>query len=179
MRKLLVAIVPVVLAVLIAGCSSTPAAKPHRKHAGTGLAHTGQLGATLDLTTKAGRIFAVTLSKVIDPAQGANGATPKAGKRFIGAVFTVRNDATAAINPDAATNVILIGSDGAIYTAADKTLSSCAAFPTGHFKLNPGSTTNGCVAFQVPTAVTVSQVQFLPTGGTAGDYGQWEPITAS
>jgi hypothetical protein len=170
MRKFVIA-VPVALAVLIAGCSSSPSAA--KRHAGTGLAHSGHVGDTLNLTNKAGRLFTVTLSKVIDPAQGAPGIVPKTGKRFVGVVFTIHNSASQSISPNVITDTIVIGSSGKLYPANGKMLSSCAAFAHQQFKLEPGSSASGCVTFQIPTAVTVSQVQFLPTGGTANDYGQW------
>ena len=53
------------------------------------------------------------------------------------------------------------------------TLSDCTVFPRGHVSVAPGSSATGCVAFEIPTAATITEVQFLPTAGTAGNYGEW------
>ncbi len=172
MRKTLTMALIGGLAVLTAACSSTQTevTRPAGAPAGT-VAHVGD---TLDLKTGAGRVFSITLTKVIDPAQTAGQKQPKAGKRFVAVQFTVSNSSSHALDADANTDVNIIGATGHMYTAAGGvSLSSCSTFPSGLIQLAPGKSKTGCVPFQFRTTVVVSKVQFYPAAGNASDYGTW------
>jgi hypothetical protein len=172
-RYLAAAAVPVLTALLVAGCSSSSPPKVHKPTVGTGVAHTGSVGASIKVTTKTGRDLQVTLTSVIDPATGAKGATPKAGERFVGAELTIDNVSSASTSPDARTDLVAIGSDFKPFVPLHTPITECPPFTTGHFKLSSGMSATGCVTFEVPTGVIVEKVEFLPTGGTAGDYAEW------
>jgi hypothetical protein len=116
----------------------------------------------------------VTLTKVIDPATGGDQYTvPDTGKRFVAAVFTIKDTATQAGTGDANSNATLIGSDNQDYTADFDSVSECTNFSDGEFQLGPGESTTGCVVFQVPTAVTVAKVQWSPQSGFSGSFAEW------
>src|SRR5260221_5243746 len=52
---------------------------------------TGPVGTVYQVTDDSGNKMTVTLARVIDPAQGADQyTTPDNGKRFVGAVFTLK-----------------------------------------------------------------------------------------
>jgi len=67
----------------------------------------------------------------------------------------------------------LIGSDGQTYTADFDTLAGCTNFAHGQYQLGTGESSTGCVAFQVPTGVTVAKVKYSPNSGFSGDFGEW------
>ena len=96
----------------------------------------------------------VTLTKVIDPAQGADQyTTPNNGFRFVGAVFTL-SGVSGTFSDDANTDATLVGSNGQSYTADFK------VDRRGHQLQQDASTTSppACTqwarsTFQVPTGV--------------------------
>jgi len=109
----------------------------------------------------------VTLVKVIDPAQGTNQFfTPRAGNRFVGAEFVIK--AVRSASDDANSDAVLIGSNNQTYTPDFYSIAGCTNFNEGSFTLAPGQSTTGCVTFQVPSGVTVKQVEFGTQGGTVG-----------
>ena len=174
MRRLMVIAVPVAIAALLAGCSSSsPKAAPKPPGLGKGVVHQAHVGASLDLTTKTGRQFSVTLSTITDPAQGAGSAHPSTMTRFVAVNLTIDNTSGQSINPAAVRDTIAVGSGGQVYADSNVKLADCTVFARGHVNIGAGSSATGCVAFEIPTAVTITEVQFLPTAGTAGNYGEW------
>jgi hypothetical protein len=117
----------------------------------------------------------VTLNQVIDPATGSDQFTnPDAGKRFVGVGVTIVNTGSSTINDDANSTVSVQGSDNQTYTADFSGISGCTNFNSGSYTLAPGASVTGCVTFQVPTGVSVSKVQFQPTGFSGGVTGEWK-----
>jgi ABC-type Fe3+-hydroxamate transport system substrate-binding protein len=130
---------------------------------------TAHVGATLTLTDEQ-----VTLTKVIDPATGADQYTvPDTGKRFVATVFTIKNTASQAGQGDANSNTSVIGSDNQGYSPDFSNVSECTNFNDGSFELGPGESVSGCVVFQLPTGVTVAKVQWSPSSGFSGDFAEW------
>lgn len=135
-------------------------------------ATTAHVGSTLAIGGSKG--LAVTLSQVIDPANGADQfTTPDAGKRFIAVNLTIVNKGTAAYSDDANNNVTLIGSDNQSYTSDFDSVSECTNFNDGSYTLAAGESTTGCVVFEVPDAVTTSKVQFQTISGFSNSTGEW------
>lgn len=169
---------------VVAACSATPTEVNHSagtsatssagatKHTTTtaGAAH---VGATLTLKDSSGAAYTVQLVRMIDPAQGADSfSTPDAGKRFVGAVFTITAGTTAG-SGDANNDASLIGSDNQTYSPDFDSLAGCTNFDNGQFQIGAHESSTGCVAFQVPTGVTVAKVQWTPSSGLANDFGEW------
>jgi hypothetical protein len=175
MRRLVALAVPIALAALVAGCSSSPAkAKIKPPSLGKGVAHVGHVGATLDLKTQKGNLFSVTLTKIVDPAQYTGTAATVAAERFVGLSFTIDNTSGSAITPDAVKDAVVVVEGGQIYSDVNFTLSDCPALPRGHLNIAPGSSSTGCVAFEIPMTASITEVQFEPAAGGAGNYGEWQ-----
>jgi hypothetical protein len=113
--------------------------------------------------------------KIIDPAQGADQfTTPDVGKRFVGAVFTIK--ANAAYDDDANSDATITGGDGQTYTADFSDIAGYTNFNSGEVKLAAGESSTGVVVFQVPNGVSVANVKYDVSGGFAsGSVPTWTP----
>ena len=154
-RSTNIAALAVALAVLaIAGCGTmtkTPAP------AGTGpaaLASTkavpspsnslsGPVGTVYTVTGQSGGKMSVTLTKVIDPAPGADQFnTAGNGNRFVGAVFTITG-ISGTLSDDANNDATLIGSNGQTYSADFDSIAGYTNFNNGEYNVSakyPGPT---------------------------------------
>jgi len=131
------------------------------------------IGSYFDVKDAAGNTYRVTLDKIIDPAQGADEfTTPDAGKRFVGAVFTIKAISGSPQDEDANSDAVLVGSDGQSYTADFSSISGYTNFSNGQIQVAQGESSTGSVTFQVPTGVKVAKVQWTP-GGILGSAVQW------
>jgi Domain of unknown function (DUF4352) len=156
----------------IATAAATSAAKARTSAA----AHTAAavVGSSFHVSDGSGDSYRVTLSSVIDPAQGADQfSTPDKGKRFVGTVFTITALTGSPQNEDANSDAALIGSDGQTYTADFNSIAGYTNFNNGTINVAQGDTAKGAVTFQVPDGVKVAQVQWTPGGGF-GSTVQWE-----
>lgn len=145
--------------------SPSAVAAPSTTKAKAAAAH---VGATLNL-----RNLSVTLTKVIDPAQGADQfTTPDPGKRFVATEFTITNNSSTGYSNDANSNATLIGTDNQSYTPDFNSVSECTNFNGGVYTLASGESSTGCVVFQVPTGVSPAKVQFSSSilGNNAGEW---------
>jgi Domain of unknown function (DUF4352) len=132
------------------------------------------VGSSFQVSDGSGDSYRVTLSKVIDPAQGTDQFnTPDNGKRFVGTVFTITALSGSPQNEDANSDAALIGSDGQTYTADFDSIAGYTNFDNGTINVAQGDTVVGAVTFQVPDGVKVAQVQWTPGGGF-GSTVQWE-----
>ena len=79
----------------------------------------------------------VTLTKAIDPAQGADQyTTPNNGFRFVGAVFTL-SGVSGTFSDDANSDATLVGSNGQSYTADFRSIAGVTNFNSGLYNLTP------------------------------------------
>jgi hypothetical protein len=68
---------------------------------------------------------------------------------------------------------VLVETDGRTLAPSKVSFAPiCANFPS-QLHLTAGDAVSGCVAFQVGSTVGVTNVQFLPTGGTADNNDEW------
>ncbi|MGH3180540.1 MAG: hypothetical protein ACRDOH_17750 [Streptosporangiaceae bacterium] len=168
----------------IAGCSSiaktstpahtAPAAPASSKAAPSpGNSLSGPVGTTYAVTDQSGNKMSVTLTQVIDPAQGADQfSTPQSGNRFAGAVFTVKG-ISGTFSDDANNDATLIGSNGQTYTADFDSIAGYTNFNNGEYNVSAGESSVGAVTFQVPLAVTVSKIEWSANGGLGGAPAEW------
>jgi hypothetical protein len=169
----IIALVIIIIIITVsAGMKSTvtsgPTAAPPKSKS---VAH---VGTTLTLGAGGGGSERVTLVQVIDPAQGAGRyITADPGKRFVAAVFNIMNTSEVAGEGNANDDAALIGSDNQTYTFNPYSLTECTNFSEGQFQLGPSESATGCVAFQMPTGVSVVKVQWSPNAGFASDFGEW------
>lgn len=133
----------------------------------------GPVGTVYKVTDGSGDVMTVNLTKVIDPAQGADQyTTPDNGYRFVGAVFTL-SGVSGTYSDDANSDATLIGSNGQSYTADFDAIAGVTNFNNGQYNLTPGVRSVGAVTFQVPTGVSVSAIQWSGTGGFGGAPATW------
>jgi hypothetical protein len=126
---------------------------------------TGPPGTVYQVTDSSGNVMSVTLTKVIDPAQGADQfSTPNNGFRFVGVVFTLKG-VSGTFSDDANSDAAVVGANGQSYTADFNSIAGYTNFNNGEFNLTPGQTSVGAVTFQVPVGVKVASVQW---GGQFG-----------
>jgi hypothetical protein len=133
----------------------------------------GPVGTVYQVTDSSGNVITVTLTKVIDPAQGADQfTTPNNGYRFVGAVFTLKG-VSGTFSDDANSDATLVGSNGQSYTADFNSIAGVTNFNNGLYNLTPGAHSVGAVTFQVPTGVSVSAIQWSGSGGFGGAPATW------
>jgi hypothetical protein len=133
----------------------------------------GQLGSALAVSDSNGTQLDVTLTKVIDPAQGANPySNPASGKHFVGVKLRVQNKATTTYQNNANNETTIILSDGKKLHANYNPIANCGNFDNGQIKLKSGAASTGCVTFQVPKKQKVIQVSY---GNTVfpGTTAEW------
>lgn len=132
------------------------------------------VGAILSFKDENGDAYSVQLVQVIDPAQGADQfTTPNTGDRFVAAVFKITDTGSASISDDANDNASIVGSDDESYSADFDSVAECTNFNSGTYQVAPGESLTGCVVFQIPTSVNISKVEWSPTSGFGGSFGQW------
>lgn len=118
---------------------------------------------------------ALTLLRIIDPAQGVNNTDiPSPGTRFVVVEFKVADTGSLPIPilGDVFNPVSMIGSDGQTYTtsimASSKTTLNCPAFnDSSEAQIAPGQSVTGCLRFNnVPTSVKI--IKFTYTFRSSG-----------
>ncbi|HEX4656524.1 MAG TPA: hypothetical protein VH307_03990 [Streptosporangiaceae bacterium] len=153
---------------------------------------TGPVGTVYQVTDDSGNKMTVTLTRMIDPALGADQfSTPNNGFRFVGAVFTLKG-VSGTFSDDANSDATVVGSNIQSYTADFNSIAGVTNFNHGEFNLTPGTTSIGAVTFQVPDGVKVASVQWsgsifggapaawvvpaTPSSGTSA--GAWATVSA-
>jgi hypothetical protein len=133
----------------------------------------GPIDTTYTVTDQSGNEMSVTLTQVIDPAQGADQfTTPHSGNRFVGAVFSVKG-INGTFSDDANNDATLIGSNGQTYTADFDSIAGYTNFNNGEYNVSAGEGSVGAVTFQVPLAVTVTKIEWSANGGLGGAPAEW------
>jgi len=133
----------------------------------------GPVGTTYTVTDPAGGKISVTLTRMIDPAQGADQyTTPDNGNRFVGAVFTITG-ISGTFSDDANNNASLIGSNGQTYTADFDSIAGYTNFNNGAYTVSTGENSVGAVTFQLPLAVKVAKIEWSANGGFGGAPAEW------
>jgi hypothetical protein len=134
---------------------------------------TGPVGQEFTYTGGDGTAYTIKLVKVADPATGANEFyTPDVGKRFVGAEF-VLTETAGTLSDDANNDASVQGGDGQMYTPDVSSISAGTNFNSGMINLHPGKSVTGWVAFQVPSGVKVSNVQWTPSSGFSDVTCTW------
>ena len=173
MRNILAGIGAVVVAIIVisaisshgSGVSTTPSGSSStrfhvqpRCHA---QGHRGPGRLVLRRQDGSGDTYRVTLVKIIDPAQGADQfSTPDNGKRFVGAVFTIKAVSGSPKDEDANTDAVIVGSNGQTYNVRHRRHRWVHQLQQRQIQVAQGETTTGAVVFQVPDGVKVAKVQW-------------------
>ena len=180
-----IAILAVAAAVLaIAGCgsiiktpapaSAAPAALASAKAAPSpSNSLSGPVGTVYTVTDQSGNKISVTLTKVIDPAQGADQfTTPDNGNRLVGAVFTITG-INGTFSDDANNDATLIGSNSQTYSADFNGIAGYTNFNSGEYNVSAGENSVGAVTFQLPLTVKVTKIEWSANGGFGGSPAEW------
>lgn len=127
------------------------------------------LGGTLD-----GEQVTVTAVRVINSATSSDpDFPPLPGERYYAVQFRLDDTGSMTYSPEANFEATVIDSAGKSYTPdLLETVSGCPAFPDTD-NISPGSSSTGCVVFDLPTAVVVKKIQYVPDGGYSPQTGQW------
>jgi hypothetical protein len=156
------------------GVSTTPSSSSGTASTAASPAAPAKIGSSFDVQDGSGDTYSVTLVKVIDPAQAADGiTTPDSGKRFAGAVFRIKALSGSPQYEDANNDAVIIGSNGQTYTADFDDIAGYTNFANGTIHVAQGETVIGAVTFQIPDGVKVAKVQW----GAASNFGsavQWD-----
>jgi hypothetical protein len=133
----------------------------------------GPIGTVYTVTDQSGNKISVTLTQVIDQAQGADQfTTPGNGNRFVGAVFSIKG-ISGTFSDNANNDAALIGSNGQTYSADFDSITGYTNFNNGEYNVGPGENSLGAVTFQVPLAVQVAKVEWSANGGFGGAPAEW------
>ena len=131
------------------------------------------MGAVYTVTDQNGNKMSVTLTKVIDPAPGADQfTTPGNGNRFVAAVFTITG-ISGTFSDDANNDATLVGSNGQTYTADFDSIAGYTNFNNGLYNVSAGENSVGAVTFQVPLTVKVTKIEWSANGGFGGAPAEW------
>lgn len=125
----------------------------------------GSLGTSFTETDDSSNTMSLALSSVVDPAHGTSDFDqPSTGNRFVATEFKItgiRGSSADNANNDAS----LVGDNQHVYAADLDDVSECTNFDSGDYKVAPAEVSTGCVVFQVPVGVAVSQVTWTPEFG--------------
>ena len=133
----------------------------------------GRIGSSFELKDGSGNLYRVTLTKVIDPAEGENQFTvPDAGKRFVGLVFQVKALTGSPRDEDANNNAVVVGGNGQNYSADFDGIAGYTNFAHGVIQVPQGETVTGSVTFQLPKDAKISTVQWTALSGF-GSTVEW------
>ena len=186
-----IAVLAVAAAMLgIVGCSSiaktsAPASKAAAASASTSATPSpsnnlsGPVGTTYTVNDQSGDKMSVTLTRVIDPAQGADQfTTPDSGNRFVGAVVSITG-ISGNFSDDANNDATLIGSNGQTYSADFDSISGYTNFNSGEYNVSAGEKSVGAVTFEMPLAVKVAKIEWSANGGLGGAPAEWQVPAAT
>lgn len=116
--------------------------------------------------------YDVTLSQLDQHAQlGQYDSVTTPGDHVAVGQFKLTGD-TGVASDDANSDAVAIGSDGQDYQAAFDEVTEGTNFDSGDFNIRAGQSITGWVTFELPSGVTVSQIQWQ-----ADTFGDSAPAT--
>jgi hypothetical protein len=112
----------------------------------------------------------VTVEQVVAPATAGQYQLPAAaGDEYVGVQITVENTGSTNVLLDMGPLTALSDTAGQSYSWSPTSLSDCPPLANaGVGTLAPGTSVTGCVAFEVPTGDSLSQVTIGSSGKTPG-----------
>lgn len=139
----------------------------------------GPVGTAYAVTDQSGDKIRVSLTRVIDPAQGSDQFdTPNNGNRFVGTVFSITG-ISGNFSDDANNDATLIGSNGQTYSADFDSITGYTNFNGGQYNVSVGEKSVGAVTFQVPLGVRVATIEWSANGGFGGAPAEWQVPAAT
>jgi len=168
MRKTLIT---AMLALAVAGCSSTAAA-PTGKAPTTAAAAKLSIGSTATLSTPSGPIE-VTLVQVVDPATPKEPyMKPTSGERWIGVQFKIVNKGSSQFVDSPMGGLAAADPQGQPEDEfPDQEISAGPMIdPLAGIHLQPGDTTLGFIVYSLPVGTKMARIQYTPKGGSTAEW---------
>ncbi|WP_396451034.1 DUF4352 domain-containing protein [Actinomadura sp.] len=135
---------------------------------------TAQVGDTVNITDdSSGVSLAVTLRKVVDPAEPGEFETLPNGKRLVAAQFKVKNKSDDEYQDAPANGARAIDTSGQAYEGGLLTATDCEAFAGAEVRLTKGESQRGCVTFEVGKKATIERIRFAASSGF-GSAAEWK-----
>jgi hypothetical protein len=151
------------------GSSSHPATSPSSSSATGPL--TEKVGQSFKVTISSGKVYSVTLLKVVNPATGSGQFNePSAGDHLVAAVFRITG-IKGTSSDDSNLDASLTGGNGQVYEPVFNAVNGYTNFNAGDFDVTPGQSETGAVTFQLPNGVSVTNIQW--TVGFGNSTGTW------
>lgn len=178
-----------VLALAVAGCSSSTSKPPAPAAAGSSPAPPAsasspaaappattaaaklKVGGTATLTTPSGPLE-ITLVKIVDPASAEkSGRRPAAGEKYVAVQFKFVNKGTMLVTDDFHGIRAADGQDQPVNVQADVETDAGATIDVFQgLKLAQGDTTLGYITFHMPTSTKIVRIQYTLSGGGTAEW---------
>lgn len=129
-----------------------------------------KLGKALPLQDQDAGTVNVNVTSVA-PFSAGEYDSPDAGKHYVGVVLRFHNVGTSTFSDSPDNDVTLLAANGDSF---DSTIVSGGCENDSGMKLGPGSSRNGCVAFEVPNGAKLSKVQVTLSSGFSDVTGEWK-----
>lgn len=136
---------------------------------------TAQVGSVITLAgVSNGEQLSVTVTKVYNEAQPIDQYNKApGGERLYAVVFRLKNTGTAGYS-DAPSNMALVfDSTGQSYPTEYDDVTECQSFPAV-ISIPAGSSSAGCIAYEVPIDSKISMVQVILDSGYGPQTGDWK-----
>ncbi|MGA4992967.1 DUF4352 domain-containing protein [Nonomuraea bangladeshensis] len=133
---------------------------------------TATVGGTITLEGFEGLKMAVTLTKLVDPATGAQFSEPKAGRRLVAVQLTLKNIGQTVYSDSPTNGAYLIDADDQQYSSSFHDVQEGQGFG-GQATINNGDSRKGVIVFEVPKKAKVAKFQFGLNSGFADQKGEW------
>ena len=138
---------------------------------GTGGSSTAvAMGTAIPFSFSNGATVSITVDNVVEPATAVPyQSSPSPGDEYVGVKVIVDNTGSANALVDLGPITSLTDSSGQAFTWNPTTLADCPALGDfGVATVGPGASDTGCIAFEVPSGDTFSQVSIGSSGRTPG-----------
>lgn len=114
----------------------------------------------------------VTPVKVLDPAPAGAYDTPGKGKRFVGVDMILQNTGDKPYNDSPSNGAVVVDTNARQWNSTILTGGICGEFNS--VTIAPGSKRRGCIPFEVPKNVKLSEFEFTLDSGFGPDAGIWK-----
>jgi hypothetical protein len=132
---------------------------------------TAKIGGTLTLLgSQTGEQMDVTVLKIIDPLPGHAPIDPRPGTRRVGVTFVMLNSGGDTYKDSPGNGATLILSDN---SQVDRASLGPVGCNEPSLSIATGASRRGCLAFEVPTGLSVKTVQLTLDSGFADKPGEW------
>jgi hypothetical protein len=170
----------IMLITMVAACDTgSVSTEPEKSgggadHGKTAESKKARVGDTVRISDdSAGVALAVTLQKVVDPAEPGEFEQVPNGRRLVAAKFKVKNNSDNEYQDAPSNGARAIDTSGQAYEGGLLTAADCDDFPSGEVRLTKGESQVGCVTFEVNKKATVDRIRFGASSGF-GSAAEWQ-----